>query len=200
MKIILTAFAITVCLYTNAQECSVENSKKYQQNLNEEYADPKKSPLLKEDLAAFESLDFYPVDLSYCVEAKLVRTPDEKPFKMPTTGSRKPMYVKYGELHFTLKGKKCKLDVLQSIDLSKLDEYKDYLFLAFTDLTSGNGSYGGGRYIDLKIPQGDTMNIDFNTAYNPYCAYNHGYSCPIPPKQNDLQVEVKAGVRMKNSK
>lgn len=195
MKNILTAFAIALSVYANAQECSVENSEKYQKNLNEEYADPKKSPLLKEDLAAFKGLDFYPIDMEYCVTARLVRTPNEKPFKMPTTGNRKPMYLKYGELNFTLKGKAFKLDVFQSLDLAKLDEYKDYLFLPFTDLTSGNGSYGGGRYIDLKVPEGDAVTIDFNTAYNPYCAYNHGYSCPIPPKQNDLQLEVKAGVK-----
>ncbi len=195
MKKLLTVLAIAISLYTNAQECSVENSQKYQKQINEEYADPKKSPLLKEDLATFQSLDFYPIDKKYCVEAKVVRTPNENPFKMPTTGNRKAMYVKYAELHFTLLGKACKLDVFQSLDLIKLDEYKDYLFLPFTDLTSGNGSYGGGRYIDLKLAKGDTMIIDFNTAYNPYCAYNHGYSCPIPPKQNDLQVEVKAGVK-----
>ncbi len=195
MKNILTIFAIVLSLCANAQECSIENSTKYQQNLNEEYADPKKSPLLKDDLSTFKSLDFYPVDLKYCVEATLVRTPNEKPFKMPTTGARKPMYVKYGELQFTLLGKPCTIDVFQSLDLVKLDEYKDYLFLPFTDLTSGNGSYGGGRYVDLKIPQGDTITIDFNTAYNPYCAYNHDYSCPIPPQQNDLKVEVEAGVR-----
>lgn len=195
MKNILTVFAVALGFYASAQECSKENALKYQKQLNEEYADPNKSPLLKEDLATFKTLNFYPVDMEYCVTAKLVRTPDEKPFKMPTTGNRKPMYVKYGELHFTLLGKSCKLDVLQSLDLMKLDEYKDYLFVPFTDLTSGNGSYGGGRYIDLRIPKGDTIILDFNTAYNPYCAYNHSYSCPIPPQQNDLKLEVKAGVR-----
>ncbi|MEL1242777.1 DUF1684 domain-containing protein [Flavobacterium sp. DGU11] len=195
MKKLLTGFAIAMTFYANAQECSVENSQKSQKQLNEEYADPKKSPLLKEDLATFKALDFYPIDLQYCIEAKLVRTPEEKAFKMPTTGNRTPKYIKYGELQFTLQGKACRLDVFQSLDLVKLDEYKDYLFLPFTDLTSGNGSYGGGRYVDLKIPNGDKITIDFNSAYNPYCAYNHTYSCPIPPPQNDLQVEVKAGVR-----
>ncbi|MGQ2985225.1 DUF1684 domain-containing protein [Flavobacterium sp.] len=195
MKTILSTFAMIISLYAGAQECSVQNSEKYQQNLNAEYADPAKSPLLKADLATFKALDIYPIDMEYCVEARLVRTPNEKPFKMPTTGNRKPMYVKYGELNFKLKGKAFKLDVFQSLDMAKLDEYKDHLFLPFTDLTSGNGSYGGGRYIDLKVPKGDMVTIDFNTAYNPYCAYDHGYSCPIPPKQNDLEAEVKAGVK-----
>ena len=179
----------------SAQECSMESSIQYQQQLNIEYADPKQSPLTKEDLAAFKALDFYPVDLFYCVEARFLRTPDERPFIMPTTGSYKPRYVKYGELYFTLHGRECKLDVFQSLDMVKIEKHKDDLFLPFTDLTSGNGSYGGGRYIDLKQPKEDILMIDFNTAYNPYCAYNHNFSCPIPPPQNDLNVEVRAGVK-----
>jgi len=195
MKTFLTIIAIFSMTLLYAQECSKENAVKYQKQLNKEYANPKESPLTKKDLKTFKSLDFYPVSMDYCVEAKFVRTPNEKPFEMTTTTSRKPMYVKYGEVTFELQGKKCKLDVFQSLDLIKQEEYKDALFLPFTDYTSGNGSYGGGRYIDLKQPKGTTMVIDFNTAYNPYCAYNHAYSCPVPPAQNDLKVEVKAGVK-----
>jgi uncharacterized protein (DUF1684 family) len=69
------------------------------------------------------------------------------------------------------------------------------LFLPFTDLTSGVESYGGGRYIDMEVQKGNTWTIDFNKGYNPYCAYNEKYSCPIPPAENDLKVEVKAGVK-----
>ncbi|WP_321538818.1 DUF1684 domain-containing protein [Flavobacterium piscinae] len=69
------------------------------------------------------------------------------------------------------------------------------MFLPFTDLTSGIESYGGGRYIDLKIQEGKIWTIDFNQAYNPYCAYNEKYSCPIVPEENDLKVEIKAGVK-----
>ena len=87
------------------------------------------------------------------------------------------------------------MNLYQSLDLKKIEEYKDALFLPFTDLTSGVDSYGGGKYIDLKIPQGTTITIDFNRAYNPYCAYNHKYSCPIPPQENDLAIEIRAGVK-----
>lgn len=167
----------------------------FQKELNAEYADSVKSPLLKKDLKTFKALDFYPINGKFFVNAKFIRTPDEKPFEMPTTTSRKPMYVKYGEAHFSIDGKKFKVNLYQSLDLKKIEEYKDALFLPFTDLTSGVDSYGGGRYIDLKIPQGDTISIDFNTAYNPYCAYNHKYSCPIPPQENDLAIEIKAGVK-----
>ena len=73
--------------------------------------------------------------------------------------------------------------------------FEDYLFLPFLDDTNGEESYGGGRYIDLKIPEGDQMTIDFNTAYNPYCAYDAKYSCPIVPRENYMDVEVRAGVK-----
>jgi uncharacterized protein (DUF1684 family) len=65
----------------------------------------------------------------------------------------------------------------------------------FTDLTCGNESYGGGRYLDIDIPEGEEIIIDFNRCYNPYCAYNEKYSCPLTPAVNDLKVEIKAGVK-----
>ncbi|ESU26577.1 hypothetical protein FLJC2902T_25500 [Flavobacterium limnosediminis JC2902] len=187
-------FIVLFPIIVSAQ-CSEETAKAYQLQLNKEYADEKESPLKKSDLEHFKALDFYDIDMSFCVEAKLVKTPDEKPFAMKTTGNRTPLYVKYGELHFILKEKECKLNVYQSIDLSKQEKFKNYLFLPFTDLTSGVESYGGGRYIDLEASESDMISIDFNQAYNPYCAYNEGYSCPIPPKENDLPVDVRAGVK-----
>lgn len=175
MKQIFFAAALLLSTFTNAQECSEKSAHEYQQQLNKEYADPKESPLTKQDIKTFTALDFYPVDMDYCVEAKLVRTPNEKPFIMPTTGNFRPTYVKYGELYFELMGREYKLDVFQNLDLVKKEEYKDNLFLPFTDLTSGDGSYGGGRYIDLNQPEGNVIVIDFNKSYNPYCAYNPVY-------------------------
>lgn len=167
----------------------------FQKHINEEYADAKTSPLLPKDLRKFKSLEFYPINEKLIIKAKFVRTPDEKPFEMPTSTDRKPIYVKYGEAHFSIAGKLYKLNILQSQDLKKIEKYKNSLFLPFTDLTSGVESYGGGRYIDLQIPAGDEILIDFNQSYNPYCAYNHKYSCPIPPQENDLKVEIIAGVK-----
>ena len=76
-------------------------------------------------------------------------------------------------------------------------DYANYLFLPFNDNTNGKTSYGGGRFIDLEIPEAGskTIVIDFNKSYNPYCAYNHKYSCPIPPSENNLNVEISAGVK-----
>jgi uncharacterized protein (DUF1684 family) len=74
-------------------------------------------------------------------------------------------------------------------------KYKNHIFVPFTDLTTGSESYGGGRYVDLELPFSDKVIIDFNRAYNPYCAYNHKYSCAIPPEENHLNVAIKAGVK-----
>jgi uncharacterized protein (DUF1684 family) len=163
--------------------------------MNAEYADPKTSPLLPEDLKTFHGLDFYPANELFFVVAKFIRTPKESPFEMKTTTARKPAYVKYGEAHFSIDGQDFKLNIYSNIELSKKKEYKDYLFLPFSDLTCGNESYIGGRYLDLEIPKADTIVINFNRSYNPYCAYNPKYSCPKVPLENDLDIEIRAGVK-----
>jgi uncharacterized protein (DUF1684 family) len=172
-----------------------KSSIKFQKEINVEYADAKTSPLTVDDLAAFKSLDFYPISGKFFVTATFVRTEKEKPFGMKTSTERTPSYVKYGEVHFIIEGQPLKLNVYKNIELSKKKEFKDYLFLPFSDLTSGKESYIGGKYIDLKTPKGNTIAIDFNTSYNPYCAYNHKYSCPTVPLENDLNIEIRAGVK-----
>ncbi len=169
--------------------------KDFQYKLNTKYADEKDSPLTEEDLKKFTALHFFPIDSTYKVTATFELEENPRLFEMPTTTDRKPIYKTYGTATFTLDGKELKLHIYQNQDLIKKPEYKNHLFIPFTDLTNSNGSYGGGRYIDLEIPENDTIVIDFNTAYNPYCAYNYKYSCPIPPRENDLPVAIKAGVK-----
>jgi len=167
----------------------------FRQELNNHFADTASSPLPEAERATFSGLDFYPVDLNYRITAKFIPTPGEETFGMETTTERLPVYVKYGEAHFNLDGKDIILNIYQNVKLSESEEYRDYLFLPFNDLTNGEETYGGGRYIDLKIPAGDTIIIDFNQAYNPYCAYNHKYSCPVPPRENRMEIEIRAGVK-----
>ena len=174
---------------------SLSAVEKFQNELNAEYADAKTSPLLADDLKVFNSLDFYPANEKFFVVAKFIRTENELPFEMKTSTDRKPVYVKYGEAHFNIDGQFFKLNIYRNIELSKKEQYKDYLFLPFSDLTCGSESYIGGKYIDLKIPQGNTIVIDFNTSYNPYCAYSPKYSCPKVPLENDLKIEIRAGVK-----
>lgn len=179
----------------NAQslESAIQEVHDFQNELNENFKNGETSILLPEDLESFTGLKFYPINLGFRVNAEFVRTPNEVPFLMPTTTDRLPEYVKYAELHFLLEDKVMVLNIYQN--LHPKEGYEDYLFLPFTDLTSGNGSYGGGRYIDLFIPEGNKIILDFNKAYNPYCAYNAAYSCPIPPEENDLKIRIEAGVR-----
>lgn len=194
MKKYLYFLVILLSASLKAQD-KTETSLEYQQKLNKEFADSISSPLTEEDLKVFKTLDFYPIDNKYIVEAKFVRTKREKVFEMKTTTTRLPKYKKYGELYFILDGKNFKLNIYQNIDLIKKPGYKDYLFLPFTDLTCGKESYIGGRYLDARIPKSKTIILDFNKAYNPYCAYNYKYSCPLVPMENDLDIEIRAGVK-----
>ncbi|ADV47730.1 DUF1684 domain-containing protein [Cellulophaga sp. E16_2] len=167
---------------------------KFQRELNKEYKDPETSPLYNKDRKNFETLDFFKPDTTLRVVAKFERTPDALPFLMATTTDRKSEEVVYGIAYFAIDGKDYQLEVYQSPSLTVQEKFREYLFLPFSDETNGNLSYTGGRYVDLSIPKGDTIVIDFNKAYNPYCAYNKKYSCPIVPKVNYLPIKINAGV------
>jgi uncharacterized protein (DUF1684 family) len=195
MKTKLLSFCIMLLLINCGQDNKIdEEAIKFQNKLNEEFSNKDESPLTEEDLASFTKLDFFPIDSDYRVTAKLIFHKDSKPFKMATTTDRLPVYSLYATASFTLKGKAYQLEIYQNEKLTLTTEYEDYLFLPFTDNTNGETSYGGGRYIDLHIPESDEIIIDFNQAYNPYCAYNKKYSCPIPTKTNHLDLDVRAGV------
>jgi len=196
ITILLSLLFITSC---NGQyKRALIGDTEFQRTQNAKFKDASISPLTDKDLKKFRELDFFPVDSTFRVVATLTKTVDAKIFEMPTTTDRRPLYKEYGILTFTLKGVSCKLSIYQNQDEDKDPEYKDYLFLPFTDDTSGEESYGGGRYMDVlttdERPDG-TILLDFNNTYNPYCAYNKRYSCPITPRKNHLALEVKAGVK-----
>lgn len=178
-----------------AQENATQTAQEFQDELNKSYADKEKSPLTEEDFKTFTHLDFFPITDEFIIKAKFIRARKEKPFEMKTTTARLPVYKKYGELHFTFEGNEYKLNVYQNLDLIKKEGYEDYLFLPFSDTTNGEETYIGGRYIDCRIQKELEWTIDFNKAYNPYCAYNYKYSCPIVPMENDLPIAIKAGVK-----
>lgn len=167
----------------------------HQQKLNEEFKDPEESPLPDRFRKDFDGLDFFAPDTTYVVEADFIRTPDAVPFLMPTTTDRQSEEKVYAKVSFELKGKIYELEVYQNSELMKEEGYEDYLFLPFTDVTNGETTYGGGRYMDLRIPNSDTIILDFNKAYNPYCAYNKKYSCPLVPSVNHLDTKILAGVK-----
>lgn len=158
-----------------------------------EMRDPKDSPLSKKDRRHFKGLNYYPIDLSYRVKAKFIKTENPVLFKMKTTTTRLPEYSKYGEVHFELNGHSYKLEVYHNEEIAKRPGYEDYLFIPFTDESNGKETYDVGRYIDFRSPSSDEVILDFNLSYNPYCSYSPNFSCPIPPEVNYLPFEVKAG-------
>jgi len=196
MKIILTIIITFSHIVLLAQDQSHNQEiKLFQKELNEEFLNPDKTPLSEKELSKFKELNFYPINKSLRFEAKFKRIHNPVSFQMKTTTNKTPTYDKYGEAIFEFEGKKYKLSIYQSHRLRQTEKYKNYLFLPFADLTSGEETYGGGRYIDLRVPSGEIIIIDFNKAYNPFCAYNYKYSCPIPPKENILNLRIEAGVK-----
>ncbi|HEX8060639.1 MAG TPA: DUF1684 domain-containing protein [Cyclobacteriaceae bacterium] len=195
MKVILLILITSLSRLVFAQTNAIDDIKEFQKKINKEFSDPSTSPLEGKALKKFRSLPFYNIDVNYRVVAKLRKT-DGTDFKpMKTTTSRLATDRVYGILEFTLNGKDIKIPVYQSKDLMATAEWKDYLFFPFTDLTNNDGTYGGGRYIDLRIPTGDEIVVDFNKAYNPSCAYNPKYSCPLVPAENHIDIAITAGVR-----
>ena len=138
---------------------------------------------------------FFPINKAYHVSAYFERIYDTVGFTMNTSAGTIKYFYKYGRLDFIIDGKECLLYVYQGKDLMQTEAYKDYLFVPFTDATTGNESYGSGRYLEFykKDIAGDSLQMDFNKAYNPYCAYATGFKCPVPPKENRLTLPIKAG-------
>ena len=168
---------------------------RFRNALNAEYTDTLQSPLTPGDFSNFSELRFFPARQKYRVAARLELTPDAPDFEMPRSKGNTGTYRKYGDAVFSLDGKECRLSLYQSVKLMNDPQHARYLFLPFADLTNGDETYSGGRFIDLEIPVSDTVIIDFNRAYNPLCAFNHKYSCPIPPAENRLDIKIKAGVK-----
>lgn len=174
---------------------TVSGESDFQIEMNTKFKDASKSPLTKKGLKEFKGLDFFPIDEKYTVNAKIALLPDAPVLNFPTTTDRVVLYRKYGILSFSIEGKDFELAIYQ--DVNPDPEYINHLFLPFLDNTNGKTSYEGGRYIDVyttDIQPNGTVTIDFNKAYNPYCAYSDRYSCPIPPQENSLDTEIKAGV------
>jgi len=167
----------------------------WQAEMNREFADTAESPLDEADLQHFESLNFFAPDSAFRVQATMILVQGSKAFPMKTTTDRAPMYRIYGYLHFKIGKKSFRLAAYQRIEFSTSDDYAGYLFVPFTDLTNGNETYYGGRYLDIQIQTSGNYILDFNKAYNPYCAYSDRWSCPLVPEENSLNCRIEAGVK-----
>lgn len=205
MKFSITTFLLFFFILTAASEATAQqadSAKKtcYRKQINElrarddfEKRTDSLSPIPKDERASFEHLNYFRPKHSYCKNARIERFDNAVHFKMKTTTTRLPEYSVYGLLTFRHHFKKYQLFVYQNIELVKKPGYEKHLFVPYNDKTNGRSTYGGGRFIELEENGVSTITLDFNKAYNPYCAYNHKYSCPIPPSENRLNFNVRAG-------
>ena len=195
MRYILSFFALVFAGSLSLGQSFEEDNQKFRDHLNNDFRDPSKSPLEEVDLKEFKEIPFFELNSRYKVKG--IFTPETNPrmFRMETTTSRKPLYTTYGTIEFELDGSLFVLEVYQNQELKKQEGYEDYLFIPFTDETNGESTYGGGRYLEFRIPANDSVYLDFNKAYNPYCAYSQRYSCPIVPSRNHIAAKIEAGVK-----
>jgi uncharacterized protein (DUF1684 family) len=187
-RVLLPVFALFLYNFAFAQkDLYIESIKAYLKNYVDSHEVVKKKNK--------KYFHFFPVNSQYNINCSFEKITDTIGFTMKTSANTLKHYFKYGKLHFNVSGTHCHLFVYQSKDLMQTEKYKDYLFVPFTDATTGDESYGSGRYLDLLMGdiQNNTLQLDFNKAYNPYCAYSPDYKCPIPPKENNLPVAIRAG-------
>ncbi|TKC10684.1 DUF1684 domain-containing protein [Pedobacter polaris] len=172
-----------------------EQIAKHRETYKADFIKESHSPLKETDL---KNLHFYNADSTYRVVADVKILTNEKVFKMPTYDGTSKEFIRYAQISFTLNGKALKMTLYRNIGLMTNPAYKDLLFLPFTDQTNNKTTYGGGRYIDLALKDinENRITVDFNKAYNPYCAYSDGYRCPIPPEENDLATSILAGEKL----
>ena len=152
------------------------------------------SPILPEERERFGGLDYYPPDRDYRFEAKLHEHAEKKRIKMSYTRGEEQEFLRWGEFRFTMGSQE---HVLQAY---KSDPEEERLFVPFRDTTSGKETYGAGRYIDLEPQRHRTAKgewiLDFNRAYNPWCAYSERYTCHFVPPENWLKTPIYAGEKM----
>jgi uncharacterized protein (DUF1684 family) len=151
-------------------------------------------PIPRANHAVFLPLAYFPIDPDYSVPASLKPINDPTIIEMPTSAGGVDKFRRVGTLEFVLKNQSLKLTAFVAASARTIDR----LFVPFTDLTTGTETYSAGRYLDLDRTATGIYNIDFNRAYIPYCYYNPTYECPYPPRENRLQLPVRAGERMKS--
>jgi uncharacterized protein len=141
------------------------------------------SPLPAELRASFAGLDYFPENPALRFSSQLVPDPQQSATLMQTSTGSERVYLRLGWLEFS--GTRLAVFVPEDSDGTEL-------FIPFRDATSGTETYGSGRYLEAEL-HNHHATLDFNLAYNPYCAYSDGWSCPIPPLENWLKIPIEAG-------
>ncbi|GHE50996.1 MULTISPECIES: DUF1684 domain-containing protein [Roseivirga] len=192
--LIVAIVAITIFNFLTIGESSAD----YKARLETERKDKNgfmlssSSPLLEEDKLNFKGLNYYPIDESYKVTARIELTEKKQPIFIESTTGEQLKYIPFAKATFKLKEREHTVMLYQDWE----ERNANKLSLMFADETSAIETYGGGRYVDVMYRNTNSVVIDFNTAYNPYCHFNPEYSCPIPPRENMLNVAIEAGEKI----
>lgn len=158
----------------------------YRKSKNEAFRAELESPLTADQRREFKGLQYYPENPALKLTVSIDEYPEQKIVLMQTSTGSVKEYVQYGQFTFDVNGQAATLQVYQDLE-------RNYYFLPFVDATSPEETYGAGRYLDLEPAPDGKFIVDFNYAYNPYCAYNDNWTCPIPPKENRISVRIEAG-------
>lgn len=195
---LIAVVAVGILFYTILGSGSQEENRtqKYLAEIQEERRDKNtfmrhddQSPLSGEQKEVFSSLNYFEPDPAYRIEARAEENEEKDLLVLPTSDNKQKPFKKWGYAVFELEGQEHRLLLLQPAFSANYEG----LFLPFTDATSANETYGAGRYLDLELPKNKKVILDFNRAYNPYCAYSDEHSCPFPPEENMLAVAIRAG-------
>ena len=194
-KLVLVAALLGIVLYslngikTNLSVYAMQLNK-FRSAKNRDFRQAENSPLTAAQKAVFDSLSYYPADLDFVLSATISRNPRPDTILIQMSAYRAEKYVHWGQAQFKFENQNQQLGIYL-----KANGVDSTLFIPFTDRTNGHETYGGGRYLDAPLPKLDepAITLDFNRAYNPYCAYNSAYSCPVPPAENRLPIAIPAG-------
>jgi uncharacterized protein (DUF1684 family) len=189
--LLLILFIISYLYKSTSKEAYLEEIELKRQEIIDFMKNDPESPFHVKGEAGYKGLIFFEIDPAFRVKAKIEKIPSPVPFNIQMSDGETSEYFKYAIAHFTLD------DVGQKLHLLKSRKFynEPWLFLPFYDETSAVESYGGGRYLNVEYHGEEEIFIDFNLAYNPYCAYSDNYRCPIPPIENRVTVKVTAGER-----
>jgi len=187
-----TIFFLLITYFSFSQQTYVDSLTNIRTQHEIELLQSKNTPLNEVEIQQIQQLSYFSIDVNNIVAAKFKKKIG-KPFDLPTSSGKTKLYRKFGEVTCIWNGNFLKLNVYQDLTLIQHPTYANYLIIPFKDGTSGNETYGGGRYLDMRIPASKKIKIDFNTAYNPYCAFSYRFNCPIPPIENHLNFPIEAG-------
>ena len=196
IKKIAIAVAILGIIFYTLSDTKLDISRyaaqlnKARKEKNKSFRQAENSPLATPEKAKFDSLNYYPADLAFVINASVSRNEKPDTITMQMSNNRTEKYLNWGQAKFDIEKNPQQLTIYL-----KATGTDSTLFIPFTDLTNGRETYGGGRYLDAPIPKLNVaeLKLDFNTAYNPFCAYNNEFSCPVPPADNRLKIGIPAG-------